>query len=151
MKNGVYTGSKSTGRRNSPLSPGLIFLLVIIALIFLAPRLALGFFTILLLFFGALVLIAGFTIWRVRRKILKDLQSLQKTFRSSSASFDNTQESVQEFTFFSHDTATSSDKRQTNDTGVRTYEIDNDSVEVLDPEPGSEVRGSKGWFDQHKK
>lgn len=141
----------------SLLSPGAIFMIFAMLLLF-APRIAFGFLALLFLIVGGVLLYFGITLWRIKRHVLKDFESVfseSPLNRTRMRARFGGQSHGDKSSFF--DRSYFSDMRSTEKEGftetdgaeITTYEIDVDSIEVLDPEPDDSGKRRRRWYRLH--
>lgn len=142
---------RTGGGALSLLSPGAIFMVFAMLLLF-APRIAFGFLAVLFLLVGGVLLYIGITFWRIKKQVLQDFESMaanqfgaqpwgDKSFFSHRSHFTHMRSRERETTEKRRDDYDSVD--------VATYEIDVDSIEVLDPEPDHSGKRKRRWYRLH--
>lgn len=141
----------------SLLSPGAIFMIFAMLLLF-APRIAFGFLALLFLLVGGVLLYIGITFWRIKRHVLKDFESVFNESllnRTGMQARFKGQAHGDKSSFFgrSHFSDIRSTERDSfaerESAEIATYEIDVDSIEVLDPEPDHSGKRRRRWYRLH--
>jgi hypothetical protein len=120
-------------------------------LLFFAPRIALGLLAGLLLLIGGVLLYIGITFWRIKKDVLKDFESLLN--RTGARTRFEAQPGHAGF-HFSHMRSNEGESaeihREDYDSAeMVSYEIDVDSIEVLNPEPDYSGKGRRRWYRLH--
>ena len=141
---------RTGGGALSLLSPGAIFMIFAMLLLF-APRIAFGFLAVLFLLIGGALLYIGITFWRIKKQVLQDFESMENRFGAQPWRDESFFSNRSHFTHMRSTERETTEKRRGDydSVDVATYEIDVDSIEVLDPEPDHSGKRKRRWYRLH--